>query len=267
MLANTIFEGAAFYYARYQPEYPTELFSSLCEHLALTSESRLLDLGCGTGQIGLGIAPRIGHVDCVDPNRGMLEEAGRLSNERDLANVSLFESTAEDMDPSLSGYQGATIASAFHWMDRSLVLETLDRRLLSSGKVSIVTRVRDDAAPNDWWNRIWEFVQTWWGGYFPAGQGDRRRELSTSNEEVLRRSTFSHITRRNIPYTVSWNADTLVQYVYSTSKACPGVLTARRNEFEEQLCSLLRELSAGSTFIERSHLEIVYAERQRRTQE
>ncbi|MGL3104432.1 class I SAM-dependent methyltransferase [Bradyrhizobium sp. BR 1432] len=167
MLASSIFEGAAFYYARYQPEYPHELFRSLSEHLLLTPESRVLDLGCGTGQIGLGLAPGVGHVDCVDPNRAMLGEADRLSSERGLLNISLIESTAEEMDSGLTGYQGATIASAFHWMDRSLVLETLDRRLLSSGKVAIITRIRDETAPSDWWNRIWDFVHTWWGGYFP----------------------------------------------------------------------------------------------------
>ncbi|XSC42517.1 class I SAM-dependent methyltransferase [Bradyrhizobium sp. RDT10] len=262
MLASTIFEGAAFYYARYQPEYPHELFRSLRDHLALTRESRLLDLGCGTGQIGLGLAPSIGHVDCVDPNRGMLAEAGRIAAERGLKNVSFFESTAEEMGPGLAGYHGATIASAFHWMDRSLVMETLDRRLLSSGKVSIVTRIRDEGAPNDWWNRIWDFIYTWWGGYFPAGRGDKRRDLPTSNEDILRRSRFPHITRNKLPYTVSWNADALVQYINSTSKACPGVLTERRNDFEEQLRSLLGELSPAGTFIEKSHLDILYAARQ-----
>ncbi|UPK05841.1 hypothetical protein IVB05_09915 [Bradyrhizobium sp. 170] len=80
------------------------------------------------GRIGLGFSPIIGHVDCVDPNRGMLDESGRLSAERGLKNVSLFESTAEEMGSGLVGYQGATIASAFHWVDRSLVMETLDRR-------------------------------------------------------------------------------------------------------------------------------------------
>ncbi|WP_407151189.1 class I SAM-dependent methyltransferase [Bradyrhizobium sp. ORS 86] len=261
MLASRIFEGAAFYYARYQPEYPHELFKSLRDQLALTPESRLLDLGCGTGQIGLGLAPSIGHVDCVDPNRGMLDEANRLSAERGLTNISLFESMAEEMDVALAGYNGATIASAFHWMDRSLVMETLDQRLLSSGKVSIITRVRDEAAPNDWWNRIWDFVHQWWGGYFPAGREDRRRELVMSNEDILRSSRFPNITRQNIPYTVSWTAETLVKYIYSTSKASPGVLTERRDQFEEQLRSLLDQVSPAGTFVERCHLDILYAAR------
>jgi len=176
MLASSIFEGAAFYYARYQPEYPPELFSSLSKHRFLTPESRVLDPGCGTGQIWLGLAPGAGHVDCVDRNRAMLGEADRLSCERGLLNISLIESTAEEMGSGLTGYQGATIASTFHWMDRSLVMETLDRRLLSPVKVAIITRVRDEAAPSDWWNTICEFGHPWWGAHF-ARPGDKRREL------------------------------------------------------------------------------------------
>ncbi|MFK4492459.1 class I SAM-dependent methyltransferase [Bradyrhizobium sp. USDA 336] len=261
MLASGIFEGAAFYYARYQPEYPHELFRSLSEHLLLTPDSRVLDLGCGTGQIGLGLAPSVKHVDCVDPNRAMLGEADRLSSERGLLNISVIESTAEEMDPGLTGYQGATIASAFHWMDRSLVLETLDRRLLLSGKVAIITRVRDETTPSDWWNRIWDFVHTWWGGSFPAGRGDKRRELRVDHEAVLRQSRFSNVTGSHIPYMVSWTSEKLVQYMYSTSKACPGVLTQRRNEFDEQLRSLLHQLSPADMFLERCHLDILYASR------
>lgn len=109
------------------------------------------------------------------------------------------------------------------WTARSL-WRHLIVALLSSGKVSIVTRIRDEAGPSDWWNRVWDFVHTWWGGYFPAGRADKRRDLSTSNEDILRRSKFPHITRDKAPYSVSWTADALVQYTYSTSKACPGVL-------------------------------------------
>ncbi|NEU98208.1 class I SAM-dependent methyltransferase [Bradyrhizobium uaiense] len=266
MLASSIFEGAAFYYARYQPEYPQALFRSLREHLVLTPESRVLDLGCGTGQIGLGLAPGIAHVDCVDPNRAMLDEAERLSSERGLRNISLVESSAEEIGPGLAGYQGATIAGAFHWMDRSVVLEKLDRSLLSSGKVAIITRVRDEATPNDWWNRIWDFVRIWWGGYFPAGPSDKRRELPMDNEAVLRRSAFANITRSNIPYVISWTAEKLVQYMYSTSKACPGVLTQRRDEFDKQLRSLLHQLSPAGTFIERCHLDVLFAGREQKAE-
>lgn len=170
MLGSSIFAGAAFYYARYQAEYLHELFSSLSKHLFLIPESRVLDPGCGTGQIWLELAPGVGHVDCVDRN-AMLGEADRLSWERGLLNILLIESTAEELGSGLTGYQGATIASAFHWMDRSRVMETLDRRLLSSVKVAIITRVRDEAAPSDWWNTICELGHTWWGAHFAARPG------------------------------------------------------------------------------------------------
>lgn len=258
MLASNIFEGAAFYYARYQPEYPKSLFNILGDKLNLSRDSKLLDLGCGTGQIALGISDKVGHIDCIDPNREMLDEARRLTSQKDVRNISFLETTSEALDPSYRGYGAATIASAFHWMDRSRVLESLGDRLQPRGGIAVVTRIRDQCDPNDWWNAIWEFVRAWWGGSFPAGKDDIRRELKISNEETLRLSSFSSVTSVSIPYSVEWSTETLIQYIYSTSKACPGVLTEERAEFEQQLKSVLYRLSPNGVFLERSHIEILF---------
>jgi hypothetical protein len=50
---STLFEGAAWYYARYRPQYPPALFELLSEVFQLDGKGRLLDLGCGAGLIAI----------------------------------------------------------------------------------------------------------------------------------------------------------------------------------------------------------------------
>jgi SAM-dependent methyltransferase len=50
------FKSTAWYYARYRPGYPKEFFDYLKECFRLKGTGRLLDLGCGTGELAIRIA-------------------------------------------------------------------------------------------------------------------------------------------------------------------------------------------------------------------
>ncbi|WP_207714417.1 hypothetical protein [Scytonema sp. UIC 10036] len=49
----TLFQGAAWYYARYRSKYPQDLFDLLAQRFQLNGRGRLLDLGCGAGLIAI----------------------------------------------------------------------------------------------------------------------------------------------------------------------------------------------------------------------
>jgi ubiquinone/menaquinone biosynthesis C-methylase UbiE len=56
---KNVFTGTAWFYARYRPDYPDEVIDLLRERFRLSETSRVLDLGCGTGQIALKVAPYV----------------------------------------------------------------------------------------------------------------------------------------------------------------------------------------------------------------
>lgn len=55
--------------------------------VALSSESRVLDFGCGTGQIGLQLAPLVGTLVMVDSSQGMLARVREKVEQSNLTNV------------------------------------------------------------------------------------------------------------------------------------------------------------------------------------
>jgi SAM-dependent methyltransferase len=72
---RTLFTGTAWHYARYRPGYPSMFFTDLVARFHLDGTGRLLDLGCGTGQLTLRLAEHVAAAIGIDPEPEMLTEA------------------------------------------------------------------------------------------------------------------------------------------------------------------------------------------------
>ena len=81
---------AAEYDDEMTPEY-NECVALVLEHADPTSDETVLDLGCGTGAIALGLAADAGAVVGRDISEGMMEQAREKAAERGLENVEFGE--------------------------------------------------------------------------------------------------------------------------------------------------------------------------------
>ena len=81
---------AAEYDENKSAEY-NECVALVLEHAAPESDETVLDLGCGTGAIALGLAGDTGRVVGRDISEGMLAEAREKAAERGLENVEFGE--------------------------------------------------------------------------------------------------------------------------------------------------------------------------------
>ena len=69
-----IFQGTAWYYARFREGYPPEFFDLIKRKFDLLKGDRVLDLGCGTGQIAIPISASVKEVVAMDPEPEMISE-------------------------------------------------------------------------------------------------------------------------------------------------------------------------------------------------
>jgi len=88
-------EVAAEYDDEMSPEY-NECVALVLERADVSSEDTVLDLGCGTGAIALGLADDAGRVVGRDISEGMLEEARRKADDRGLQNAEFGEGRFRD---------------------------------------------------------------------------------------------------------------------------------------------------------------------------
>jgi SAM-dependent methyltransferase len=119
-----------------RPPYPEELFTQLAV-LVPKGPRSVLELGCGSGDLSLGLRPHVAQLDAIDPSAAMLAVARERAQKAE--HVSFIESSAEAFVPHKL-YDLAVAAESLHWMDWEQVLPKLARCLRADAVLAIVTR-------------------------------------------------------------------------------------------------------------------------------
>jgi len=135
-------EIAAAYHHR--PPYPPEAFT-LLEPLLGPRPRYVLELGAGTGDFTIGLAPLVEHLIAVEPSRPMLERALRRDG---VADVEWVAVAAEDY-ASDTRYSAVVAAEAFHWLDWPRVMLSIGASLAPAGFLILVERVLAEPLPWD----------------------------------------------------------------------------------------------------------------------
>jgi 2-polyprenyl-3-methyl-5-hydroxy-6-metoxy-1,4-benzoquinol methylase len=103
-LDGGLFAGTAWHYARYRPGYPAAFLDDLIRRLDLDGTGRMLDLGCGTGQLTLPFAAHVAEAVGIDPEPEMLTEAILQAREQAVANVSFIQCNSADLPGDLGHF-------------------------------------------------------------------------------------------------------------------------------------------------------------------
>src|SRR5262245_30176807 len=128
-------EVAAAY--EHRPPYPAETFA-IVEPLLGSQPRRVLELGAGTGDFTIGLAPRVDHLIAVEPSRVMLER-GRRRDGASGAHVKWLHMSAENYAFD-QHYSAVVAAEAFHWLDWHTVIPRIAASLVADGQLVFVER-------------------------------------------------------------------------------------------------------------------------------
>jgi ubiquinone/menaquinone biosynthesis C-methylase UbiE len=143
------FENVAEDYARYRGGFPKLFFDQVEEHYGTPLEGqRVLDIGCGTGALANEFARRGCEATGMDPSEKLLAEAEAVAN-NDGLDVNYLRGAAEDIELQSLGFDLATAARCWHWLDRGRAALELRRVLRKGGMLVICHFDRIGAAPDD----------------------------------------------------------------------------------------------------------------------
>lgn len=139
------FGAAAADYQRCRPEYPLEAASLLIGDLG--PDSRVLDLGAGTGKLTDQLL-RLGvQVSAVDPSPEMLAELSSRHPEMDC-----LVGTAEAIPLPEGSVDAAVVGQAWHWMDAATAGRELRRVISGPGTLGLAWNI--DHTETGWLNLI-----------------------------------------------------------------------------------------------------------------
>ncbi len=127
-----------------RPTYPPETFDILRGLLA-DRPAKVLDIGCGTGDIARNIAMYVDHVDAVDYSLPMIGHGKALAG-GDAKNIQWIHESAEGFHGP-GPYALITAGQSLHWMHLETVLPKLSAMLTPNGVLAITTVLFEPKPP------------------------------------------------------------------------------------------------------------------------
>lgn len=246
MTASTFSGPVAEFYARFRRGYPPAAVDRLVAALGLDDRSRVLDIGCGTGQLTLPLAARTRAVVGVDTEADMLRLARRAAQEAGAGNTTWVLGADSELG-ALTGlvgahaFDGATVGQALHWMDVPRLFAALHELVRPGGGVAVVTNGEPQWLLDTPWSRALRgHLEAWLGqpltarcGTDPDAQRAYREALVDAGFERVEEVAVHH--REEVAFTQ------LVGSVYSAMTPDTLPRGADRETFEGRLREVLGE--------------------------
>lgn len=256
---SSLFEGTSAYYERGRLPYAPGFVETLSTALGLNGSGRLLDVGCGPGNVTLALAPLFTEAVGIDPDKGMLEQAERQAKRLGVTNVRWVAARAEDLPAGLGEFRTVVFANSFHWTDRDRVAATV-LRMLEPGGAFVHMSGHKDRLPEPTplplpplpHAQIDNLVRHYLGPVRRAGQGTIINGTPGREDLVLERAGFENVERHIVPagQVVNRTADDIVAWVFSFSYSAPHLFGDRIADFERDLRAVLRRASPDNRFAE-----------------
>lgn len=147
-------------YQKFRPGYPKEAIDYLYGTVGLRSDSRIADIGAGTGIFSKLLLERGSSVIAVEPN-----EAMRSAAEKTLAGHSNFQAVSGSAEATGLPDQSVDFivcAQSFHWFDRDAAKAEFRRILKPDGRVILIwnTRLTKGTSFREEYNQLLETYGT-----------------------------------------------------------------------------------------------------------
>jgi SAM-dependent methyltransferase len=137
--AGLVFNEVPELYDRIRPTYPDELFADLVAITGIGQGSKVLEVGCGTGQATRALAELGCSIVAVEPGAGLAELARhRLT---DFPHVQVEAATFEEWADRGRRFDLLVAASSWHWVDPRIGWARAHKLLRRPGWMALISHV------------------------------------------------------------------------------------------------------------------------------
>ena len=250
------FDEAAELYDRARPGYPPELFDDLVELAGLGPRSRVVEIGCGTGQATVPLVERGLDVTCVELGTSLAAVARRRLD--GLAEVVNADFEHWEPEPERAGFAAVVSFTAFHWIDPAVRFTKSARLLREGGCLGIVgTQHVLPPGGDPFFVEVQEDYDTVVPD--PSNRAPDPPELAGDLRPAIEASgCFDRVEVRRYVWDVSYTADAYIDLL-DTFSGHRSMEPAKRQELYDRIRRRIEARPAG--VVRKAHLAILHVAR------
>lgn len=212
------FSKTAKLYDKYRPSYPEELVKWIIKTTKIKPQSKLADIGCGTGISTRLFSNKAFCLIGIDPNTEMLDIAikkgGALYQKGEATNTGLQAKSVNLI----------TVAQAFHWFDLQPTFKEFRRILKPNGWCCAFWNIRQNS----------EFLEKYDLLIKQLSKDYSKTPKASETVQKIRNSkTIGSLKEKKFQYVQKFNFEGLIGRAYSASYIAHGV--KNKNLFKKNL--------------------------------
>jgi 2-polyprenyl-3-methyl-5-hydroxy-6-metoxy-1,4-benzoquinol methylase len=127
------------------------LANTFRQHVTLTPELRVLDIGAGTGLLGLDLLDDVAEVVLADPSEGMIEQARRRIEAEGIVDATaiVFDFPAVESPPGAPFDLVVSLLVLHHVEDTAATLRSIREALVPGGRIGLMDLDKEDGSFHD----------------------------------------------------------------------------------------------------------------------
>lgn len=189
---NASFDAYAGDYDSVRPGYPPKLFTDIQEQCGINSESRLLEIGSGSGIATTALAKISGEVVGIEPGANLAKIARERTKE--FGNVKIVEAMFENYN-SKAEFDSVLAFTAFHWISEASKYQKAANLLDEEGSLVLVWNsfFQSDSPVTDEVNRLYrDFLPSVYSGESKTVEVNAGvlNKLNRREQEISRNDLF-----------------------------------------------------------------------------
>jgi SAM-dependent methyltransferase len=202
---RTTFSEAAELYDRMRPTYPPAVFDALAEFGQLGPGSRVLEIGCGTGQATLPLAQRGYRVTAVELGAELAAIARR--NLASFPGVEVIVCAFEDWPlPVAATFDAVVSATAFHWLDPAVRVARCAAALRPGGALAVIGTHHIAGGDSQFFAEVQSCYERWDPSTPPGLQLSHSSEIPQDGAELDESGLFERAVFHRYEWTETYSA-------------------------------------------------------------
>ncbi|MGJ7551036.1 class I SAM-dependent methyltransferase [Pseudomonas alloputida] len=220
--AQTGYSRQAQTYTQGRPTYPEALSTWLQQRLMINGQTRVVDLGAGTGKFTHLLLPLTDRLTAVEPVDAMRQEFAKC-----VPGIEVLAGTAQAIPLHAASADVVLCAQAFHWFADTLALAEIHRVLTPGGRLGLVWNVRDESV--DWVAAITRIITPYEGDTPRFHTGQWRAAFDGSGFSAPELTCFAH-SHRGSAETVIMDRILSVSFIASLAPSDKAEVTRQLRE-------------------------------------